>query len=80
MVGSCSTHGGDEKCVQILLGKPEGKGPVGYLDVEGRIILKWILGKQGERLWTELDRDWWQTVVKNSNKPWGSIKGGEFLD
>jgi hypothetical protein len=31
-----STHGNDGKCIQILIGKPEG--------VDERIILEWILG------------------------------------
>jgi hypothetical protein len=29
---------------EILVGKPEGKSPFGRLRVDGRIILKWILG------------------------------------
>jgi hypothetical protein len=29
----------------ILAGKPEGKIPFGDLGVDGKIILKWILGK-----------------------------------
>jgi hypothetical protein len=28
---------------RILAGKPEGKRPLGNLDVGGRIILEWIL-------------------------------------
>jgi hypothetical protein len=28
---------------RILVGKPEGKRPLGRLDVGGRIILEWIL-------------------------------------
>jgi hypothetical protein len=28
---------------RILVGKPDGKRPLGRLDVDGRIILKWIL-------------------------------------
>jgi hypothetical protein len=38
----CSAHGGDEKCKQISIGKPEGKRHMG---VDGRIILKCILEK-----------------------------------
>jgi hypothetical protein len=29
----------------ILVGKPEGKNHLEDLDVDGRIILEWILGK-----------------------------------
>jgi hypothetical protein len=36
---------GDNKCVQNLVGKPEGKRPLGRLGVDRRILLKWILGK-----------------------------------
>jgi hypothetical protein len=35
----------------ILVGKSEGKRPLGRLDVDGRIILKWTLGKQGLGMW-----------------------------
>jgi hypothetical protein len=27
--GACSTFGRGEKCIQNLVGKPEGKGPLG---------------------------------------------------
>jgi hypothetical protein len=30
---------------KILIGKPEGKKPLRRLDVDGKIILKWTLGK-----------------------------------
>jgi hypothetical protein len=29
MGGAISRHGGGEKCIQILVGKPEGKRPPG---------------------------------------------------
>jgi hypothetical protein len=32
-------------CVFLLVGKPEGKRPWGDPDVDGRIILGWILRK-----------------------------------
>jgi hypothetical protein len=28
MCGACSTHGGEEKCYKILVGKPEGERPL----------------------------------------------------
>jgi hypothetical protein len=28
-VGECSTEGGEERCVQVLMGKSEGKRPFG---------------------------------------------------
>ena len=30
---------------RVLVGKPEGKRPVGDKDVDGRIILRWIFRK-----------------------------------
>jgi hypothetical protein len=27
--GTCGTHGGGERCLQVLVGKPEGKRPLG---------------------------------------------------
>jgi len=46
MSRECSTHGRDEKCVQIFCRKPETKRPVGRLRrVYGRIMLELILRK-----------------------------------
>jgi hypothetical protein len=39
MGGACSTNGGEENAYRILVGKPEGKRPLGR--PRGR--LKWIL-------------------------------------
>jgi hypothetical protein len=39
----------------ILVGKPEGKNHSEDLGVDGRIILKWILGKGVN--WTHLAQD-----------------------
>jgi hypothetical protein len=36
----CNTHGAKRNTCRILVGKPEGKTPLGRLDVGGRIILK----------------------------------------
>jgi hypothetical protein len=30
---------------RVLVGKPEGKRPLGYRGVDGRIILRWICRK-----------------------------------
>jgi len=30
---------------RVLVRKPEGKRPLGDLDVDGRIILRWVFGK-----------------------------------
>jgi hypothetical protein len=52
---SCSMDRRDKKCIQILARKPKGKGLLGRLGTDGRIILKWILQKQGVNLWTEFN-------------------------
>jgi hypothetical protein len=36
----------------ILVGKPEGKRPLGRLGVDGRIILRWIFRKWDVGAWT----------------------------
>jgi hypothetical protein len=65
--GECSTQGSYEKCVLDLVGKPEGKRPLGrsgciwednirmYLGEIRRKILDWIDLAQG--------RDQWRAVV-----------------
>jgi hypothetical protein len=42
----------------ILVGKPEGKRPLEDLDIDGRIIWKWILEEQhGGMAWIPLAQD-----------------------
>jgi hypothetical protein len=42
----CSKNKGEqEESYRILVGKPEGKRPVGRQNVDGWIILRWILDK-----------------------------------
>jgi hypothetical protein len=36
-------YGRDEKCIQIFSGDVEEGDHLGYLGIDGRIILKWIL-------------------------------------
>jgi len=51
---------------RFLVGKPEGKDHWGDSDIDGRIILSWILGKwQRGGDWMELaqDRDKWRVLV-----------------
>jgi len=38
---------------RVLVEKPEGKRPLGDLDVDGRIILRWIFGK-----WDRVETGW----------------------
>jgi hypothetical protein len=37
--------GGDEKCIQNLVGKTLGKNHLEDLSIDGKLILKWILRK-----------------------------------
>jgi hypothetical protein len=39
---------------RVLVGKPEGKRPLGRLIVDGRIILKWMCKKLDGQAWTGL--------------------------
>jgi hypothetical protein len=44
--GACVTHGGGGKCTRnVGLESLNGKDHAEVLGVDGRIILKWILGK-----------------------------------
>jgi hypothetical protein len=45
--GHVARMGEDRGVYRVLVGKPEGKRPLGGQDVDGRIILKWIFRKLG---------------------------------
>jgi hypothetical protein len=59
---------GEERGVyRILVGRPEGRRPLGRPGVDGRIILKWNFKKwDGGGDWIDMaqDRDWWRALVK----------------
>jgi hypothetical protein len=40
-----SMHRGDEKCIHILVGNMKVGSHLGDLDIDGKIIVKWILHK-----------------------------------
>jgi len=43
MGGACSAYGGERRGVcRVLVGKPEGKRPLGDTGVDGKITLRWI--------------------------------------
>jgi hypothetical protein len=41
---------------RVVVGKPEGKRPLGDLGVDGRIILRWILRNRDVGVWN--GRSW----------------------
>jgi hypothetical protein len=54
-----------------------------YEGIDGRIILKQILGKQGLRVWIEFLWFRIRTVAsscEHGSEPWDSIKSRELLD
>jgi len=50
MDGACSTYGKRRGAYMVLVGRPEGKRPLGG----PRIIIKWIFRKWNVRVRTEL--------------------------
>jgi hypothetical protein len=70
MGGACSTHVGDEKCVQIFwLESLKGRGLSEDLGVDKR-ILKWVLRRQDVD-WIDLaqNRDQWRALVNMIMNP-----------
>jgi hypothetical protein len=43
--GACNAFGGVEKCIHVLVGKPERKNLLEDPDIDGRVILRWIFRK-----------------------------------
>jgi hypothetical protein len=41
--GTCSTHGDGRGIYRVLVGRPEGKRPLGSPRLGGRITLRWTL-------------------------------------
>jgi hypothetical protein len=70
MSGTCSTHGGGEKCLQILVGSPEGKRPLGRPRSRWEDNIKMDLRDIGiDRVnWIRLaqDRVQWRSFVKTN--------------
>jgi hypothetical protein len=51
---ACSTNGAKWTAYRIMVGKPEGKRPLGRPRRSGWIRLKWILERWDEVVWTGL--------------------------
>ena len=45
MGGACGAYGEGRGVHRVLVGKPEGKRPLGRPTLDGRIILRWIFRK-----------------------------------
>jgi hypothetical protein len=52
MGGACSSDGEGRGVYRILLGKPEGKRPMGRPRRRWKEILGWIFRKWGVEIWT----------------------------
>jgi hypothetical protein len=80
MGGACSAYCGGESCVQVLVGKPEGKRPLGRpkLRWENNIKMDLQEVESGCINWIELAqyRHRWRALV---NAVSGSLKCGGFL-
>jgi hypothetical protein len=66
----------------VLVGKPKKNDPLVRLDIDGRIILKWILQKQRVRVragFNCLRIGSSGRLCKHGNEPSGFIKGRDFL-
>ena len=48
---TCSAYGVSRGVYRVLVGKPEGKKPLGDPGVDGRIILRWIFRKWDVSVW-----------------------------
>jgi hypothetical protein len=72
----CSTYGRDDKCIH------KGRDHLGKLRVYGKIPMKWIIMKQGVKVWTGfswLRRGFSGVLFSTHNKLSGSTTGGSFL-
>jgi len=84
MRGACSTYEGEEKLYRVLLGKPEGKRPLGRprRRWEGNVKMGLQEVRCGVVDWIELaqDRDRWREVVNAVLKLRVQLKCGILLD
>ena len=64
---ACSTYGKEESCIQILVGKPQGRTSLGRPRRKWEDNIKMYLQKveQGNMEWIDLaqDRDRWRSLV-----------------
>jgi hypothetical protein len=80
---ACSTYGEKRGAYRILVGRPEGRRPLGRPRRRWEDNIKMDLHDVGWGMnWIELaqDRDRWRDLCECGNEPSGSIKCREFLD
>jgi hypothetical protein len=60
MGGACSTYGGEERCIQVLVGTPEKKKPLGRLSRRWENNNMMDLQEVGCEVmdWIELAQNW----------------------
>jgi len=68
MGGACSTYGGEERCIKVFVGKPEGKRPLEKPRRRWEDDIKMDLQEVGcgGMGWIELaqERDSWRALVE----------------
>jgi len=65
--GYVARMGEERGLCKVLLGKPEGRRPMGDLVVDGWIILRWISRKWDVGIWTGLG---WHRIETGSERLW----------
>jgi hypothetical protein len=81
--GNVARVGEKRGVYRVLVGKPEGKRPLGEPGLDGRIVLRWICRKWDVRVWTGsscLRIGTSGDSCECGNEHSGSIKCGVFLD
>jgi hypothetical protein len=84
MGGACSTNGAKRNVYRILVGKPEGKGPLGRPRRRSEGSIKMVLREIGwdGTDWIDLaqDRDQWRGSCEHGDELSGSIICWEILE
>jgi hypothetical protein len=83
MGGACNTDGRYQKCINIFVGKPEGKRTLGRPRCRWENIRLHIKGNRIKRCGLDASGSGTGPVAgccENGNERPGSMKGGEFLD
>jgi len=67
MGGACGTYGGEERRIQVLVGKPEGKRPLGRPRPGWKDNIKMDLEEVG---WRSMD---WIDLAQNKDRCWALV-------